>query len=169
MVQDASTTPPLSFNRVLACITLAGLLGGALDIIGAMVVYGPVLRMGAAPETVLQVVASGLLGRAAFSGGLTTALIGLAAHMGISFVAAAVYVLASMRLPILNLRPIICGLLFGCAVYFFMTQIVVPLSHAATRPPSTVSLFLIALSLNVFLFGLPIALVSSALSRNKPS
>ena len=151
--------------RVLAAVVLAGLVGGALDIVSAMVVYGPVLGVGATPVSVLQSVASGLLGREAFDGGTSAALLGLGAHMGISLAAAALYIIASLRLSILNLRPIICGLLFGVAVYFVMNYVVVPLSASPMRPATTFDGFLIALSLNVFFFGLPIALIGAALLR----
>ncbi len=149
-----------SVQRLVIAAILAGLAGGLLDIVGAIIVYGPILQTPITPERILQSVASGLLGRDAFNGGLGTASLGLAAHLVISFVAAGIYVLASTRLLILVSRPVLSGIAFGVAVYFFMTQVVVPLSAAPTRPLPALEQFLIALGLNVFLFGLPIAIIA---------
>jgi uncharacterized membrane protein YagU involved in acid resistance len=157
-------------DRLIKAIFWAGLVGGVLDLAGAMAVYGPILGTPATPERILQSVASGLLGRKAFEGGWLAAGIGLTAHMAISFAAAAVYVGASQWLSVLLSRPIVSGLLFGAAVYVVMTQIVVPLSAAVSRPPSSFKMFLIASGLNVFLFGLPVALAARMFAKSpRPS
>ncbi|MEQ1808436.1 MAG: hypothetical protein ABL889_00825 [Terricaulis sp.] len=156
-----------SIAEVGLAVGLAGLAGGLCDIVSAMVVYGPVLQLGATPVTVLQSVASGIFGREAFSGGIAIAAVGLAAHMGISLVAAAAYVFAATRLVAMRRHPIACGLLFGVAVYFFMTKLVVPMSASPMAEPSTVGLFFIALSLNVFFFGVPIGIVTAVVLGRK--
>lgn len=158
---------PLAIPKggLIEAIFWAGLAGGILDIVGAMIVYGPILATPATPERILQSVASGLLGRKAFEGGCAAAGLGLASHMAISFAAAATYVGASRRLPILLSRPIAGGLLFGAAVYVVMTQIVVPLSAAVSRPPASIKMFMIASGLNVFFFGLPIALTARMFAK----
>ena len=75
--------------RTFAIGALAGgLLAGVLDIVYAFVWLG---ASGRTPEFVLQSVASGWLGRAAFTGGMGAAALGLASHLGISVGAAAVY------------------------------------------------------------------------------
>ena len=61
-----SNTPPFRFTAIL----WAGLIAGTLDITDALVFYG--LR-GVPPVRLPQNIASGLLGRDAFQGGVGTA------------------------------------------------------------------------------------------------
>jgi uncharacterized membrane protein YagU involved in acid resistance len=86
------------------------------------------------PVVILKSVASGLLGPAAFKGGPEVAALGLLLHFVIAFGAAAVYYAASRWLPVLAQKPWICGPLFGIAVYFFMSLVVLPLSRVTPRP-----------------------------------
>ncbi len=108
-----------------------GFTAGVLDIIAAFVVGG---STGVAPTRVLQAIASGLLGRDAFEGGLATAALGLFLHFVIAFGAAAIYYAASLRLPVLIRRWLVCGLVFGLAVFFFMQHVVLPLSAFRISP-----------------------------------
>jgi uncharacterized membrane protein YagU involved in acid resistance len=98
------------------------------------------------------------LGTSAAKGGVGTALLGLVLHFVIAFGAAATYYLVSRKLPILVRQAIICGLLFGVAVYLFMNLIVLPLSafpYKISSQPSTVA---IGLVIHMLCVGLPIAL-----------
>ena len=79
-------------------ILWGGLGAGVLDAVYAMSIWA--LR-GVSPDRVWQGVASGLLGRASFQGGLRTAALGIAIHFFIALTAAAVYVTASRFLPLL--------------------------------------------------------------------
>jgi hypothetical protein len=140
--------------RALIWASLAGgLFAGTLDIFVASVIFH------APPGVVLQCIASGLLGRAAFYGGTPTVLLGLGLQEFISVVAAATYVFASVRLPLQLKRPVICGLAFGLAVNLFLTFGVKPLSAALSRSLH-LPMFLEALAANMILFGVPIALVA---------
>jgi uncharacterized membrane protein len=135
-----------------------GLLAGVGDITFAFVASG--LR-GVGPVRVLQSVASGLLGEAAKDGGLATAALGGALHFLIAFVWATVFWLASRKLTVLVRHPVVCGLLYGFAVYAFMYLVVLPLSAAYFKPtftPYTVSLNGVG---HMLLVGLPIALAAS--------
>ena len=135
-------------------VVLAGLAAGTLDIIaaGTLTVWrgGTTVRM-------LQGIAGGLVGPdLAFQGGLATAALGLGLHFFIAFTAAAVFYAASRKLPTLLRRALIWGALYGVAVYFFMSRVVVPLSRLPPRPPTTsVTMILI----HIFCVGLPIALL----------
>src|SRR5471030_331245 len=79
-------------------IFLGGLIAGTLDILAAFL---NLHRVGVAPERVLQGIASGLLGRSSFRGGMATAALGLFCHFLIAFGAAAVYYAVSRRLRVL--------------------------------------------------------------------
>ena len=139
-----------------------GLIAGTLDICAAFLAAW--LRAGVSPVRVLHFVASGLIGRAAFSGGAKTALLGLALHFLIATGAAAVFYLASRKWLFLIERPVHFGLLYGVAVYLFMNFVVLPLS-LVTRGPVTVSGFVIGLLTIMFCVGLPIALIVRRFSR----
>ncbi len=140
-------------NALLAWVW-AGSACGVLDIAAALVVYG---FFGLKSLRLLQGVASGLLGQSAFSGGLTTALLGLFCHFFIAFGAAGVYVLASRGIGFLIEHAIVSGVLYGAAVYFFMQYIVLPLSAAAKRQFS-LKMMIIGIAIHIFCVGLPIAL-----------
>jgi hypothetical protein len=136
-------------------ILWAGLTCGVMDITAALVVYGSVY--GVRPTQLLQGIASGLLGRQAYRGGMGTALLGLALHFLIAFSAAAVYFLASRKVPFLLQHAVTVGVLYGVAVYFFM-QGVVALS-ATIKNPFSIKLTLIGVVIHIFCVGLPIALL----------
>jgi uncharacterized membrane protein YagU involved in acid resistance len=122
----------------------------------ALVAYG---SRGVALIRIPQSIASGLLGPGAFQGGVKTAVLGTALHFVISFGAATTYYLASRKLAFMREKPIVSGLLFGEAVFFFMHFVVIPLSHARQSPMSTSLPFLVAGPLgHPFFVGLPIAL-----------
>lgn len=139
-------------------IAWGGLLAGACDIAFAFVVSG--LR-GVGPVRVLQSVAGGLLGAAARDGGLATAALGALLHFLIAFAWAAVYWVASRRLPALVRRPFVCGLLYGAAVYFVMYFVVLPLSAIYFPLSRTPSSILLNAGGHMLFVGLPIALAAS--------
>lgn len=111
--------------KVMMGVLLGGGVAGTFDIVYAILRSGP---YGRSPLWVLQSVASGWMGEAAFESGVTGGAIGLASHFGIMLVFAAVYVAASRRLPVLQSRAVICGAVFGVFVYLFMNFVVLPLS-----------------------------------------
>jgi hypothetical protein len=156
----SAATAELSADRPRAAraIGWGGLLAGLGDITFAFVVSG--LR-GVGPVRVLQSVASGLLGEAAKDGGPATAALGAVLHFLIAFIWATVFWLLSRRLRVLVQHPVLCGLLYGFAVYAFMYLVVLPLSAAYFKPtftPYTVSLNGAG---HMLLVGLPIALAAS--------
>jgi len=138
----------------LSAVFLGGLVGGLLDIVFAIsfAVYS-----GGTPVRLLQTVASGVLGRAAYEGGPPTAALGLALHFGMSWIWAALFVLVASRMPRLAMRPVLAGAAFGVGVFLAMRLVVLPLSAfpfpVRFKPLATV----LDLLSHMFLFGLPIA------------
>jgi len=114
---------------------------------------------GTAPWRVLQGVASGAMGQPAFRGGLATILFGLGLHLLISFVVTLVYLFASRRLPALNRRPWLSGVLYGLVVYAVMYLLVLPLS-AVSMNRRTLARVLPMLVIHVVGVGLPAALIA---------
>ncbi len=142
-------------------ILLAGFLAGTLDIL-----YAFARLFGRSPEWVLQSVASGLQGAAAFAGGAASAALGLVAHYTIATGAAAVYFLASRRIGLLTSHAVIAGAIFGALVYLFMNFVVIPLSafpYALSYPPLTV---LEGFASHAVFVGIPIALSIRAAGRS---
>jgi len=130
------------------------------------VVYGALF--GATPIGILQGIAAGLLGPTSGDGGLATAALGLACHFTIALGAAAVYAALATRVRALVARPWLTWPLYGTAVFFFMSRIVVPLSRAA-HPPFRWRGMWIGIAIHVVCVGLPIALVvSRGLSPRAP-
>jgi len=148
-------------SNALLPVVCAGFLSGVLDITAALVVYG---FFGAKPVPLLQGIASGLLGAKAFQGGLATAMLGLLCHFVIAFGAATVYFAASRAVPALLQEALASGALYGVAVYFFMSRVVLPLS-AATRRPFSMKMMIIGVVIHIFCVGLPISLSVRRFSR----
>lgn len=118
--------------RILWGILLGGLIAGALDIIYAFIVYGP-LSYGITPQQVLQSVAAGWIGRdASRAGEWGSALLGLGTHFLIATLMAAVFVLAAQSFKALTKNAILWGFVYGLVLYVAMNYIVVPLSAAGT-------------------------------------
>jgi hypothetical protein len=143
--------------RYWTTVLWAGFAAGLGDTVLAILLF----RVG--PVRIYQSVAAGLLGRDSFEGGLATAALGMFLHFFIATSAAAVYVAASSRLKLLLDQPVLCGLVFGVAVYFFMNVVVVPLSRAARGGGFVFSWRLMVG--HALLVGLPIALVARARLR----
>lgn len=139
-------------------LLLGGLTVGVLDSLDALVFFG--LR-GVTPTRLFQGIASGLLGRSAFAGGMATALLGVLLHFFIAFVVVAIYHLAARRLPGLTLRPWFFGPLYGLLVYAVMNFIVIPLS-AIVAGPHSAGAILNGLLIHALGVGLPAALSGRA-------
>jgi phage shock protein PspC (stress-responsive transcriptional regulator) len=125
-----------------------------MDISAALVVYG---LMGSKPLRLLQGIAGGILGPRTYSGGISTALLGLAFHFVIAFGAATIFFLASRVMPFLLNHAVLSGVFSGIAVYFFMNRVVVRLS-AATKFPFSIKMMLIGVIIHIFCVGIPISL-----------
>ena len=147
---------PHLHSHVVEAILWGGTLAGILDIADAFIVSG---FYGVSPPRVLQAIASGLLGRASFSGGVSTAALGLGLHFFIAFTAAAVYVLASLKLPMLIRRPLVSGAIYGVIVWLVMREVVLPLSLFNQGRLTLIGL-LNGLFAHIFCVGLPIALAA---------
>lgn len=116
--------------RILWAILLGGLIAGALDIVYAFVVYGP-LSYGLTPQEVLQSVASGWIGRdASRAGGVDTAVLGLGSHFLIATLMAAVYMLTAQSFSALTSKAVLWGFIYGLILYVAMNYVVAPLSAA---------------------------------------
>ena len=133
----------------------AGLLAGALDITAAIVT-----NLQVPARVVLQSVASGLLGPAAWRGGWQTAWLGLASHFAIMLVIAVIFVAAAAAIPALRRFWIPVGVVFGVAVWLAMAFVVVPMSASPLTAPTDLMAALKPIAVHILAVGLPIAWVA---------
>ena len=137
------------------------LIAGIVAAVVEMLVVIPVQSLlGVSPLTLLQSIASGWQGDAAYHGGLASALFGAALHLAISIVAAGIFVYASRIWPILIHRYVPAGLVYGALVYLVMTYVVLPLSAAPFKPTTETPLVATSFGMNLFFFALPIAMIN---------
>lgn len=143
-------------SRSMLGIFWGGLMCGILDLTSAFVAHVP---RGVRPILIPQSIASGLLGRQAYEGGIATAVLGVSLHFLIAFSAATVFYLASRKLNFLLRRPVVSGIVYGEVVYVVMNFVVIPLSAIHRWPPAFSFPALITGPLgHPFAVGLPIAL-----------
>lgn len=135
-------------------LLLGAIVVGWLDITFAAIFWE---LHGVAPMRVLQSVASGLFGRAAFGGGGGMALLGLLLHLSIALLMVLAYDRAALRLRWLVRRPWLAGPLYGVVLYLVMTRVVVPLS-AAVQASAPMEWIVASVLAHVLLVGLPCAL-----------
>jgi hypothetical protein len=153
----ASRVPSTSTSSsAILAIFWGGVACGVFDITQAVVAF--YLQSGLKPVTVLQSVASGLLGRASFQGGIKTAVLGAFLHFFIAFSWAAIYYLASRRLLFMTEKAVIAGLIYGEFVWIVMTFVVLPLSAIHRWPTWSKASIITGPIGHMFLVGLPIAL-----------
>jgi hypothetical protein len=152
-------------SHALRTILLGGLIVGLLD--GTAAIVSATLH-GISATRLFQYVAAGLLGRASFEGGPATVLLGVLLEFFIATCVMAVYYGASRKFPLLTQRAIICGMLYGILVFFFMSKLVVPLSSVpAPKGPPALARMLPEILIHMFFVGLPAALVTRAALRGR--
>ncbi|MCC3159617.1 hypothetical protein LJ737_20415 [Hymenobacter sp. 15J16-1T3B] len=133
----------------------AGLVAGTLDILAAIIVFSG-LRGKATALQILQSVASGLLGPAAYQGGWPAGLLGLGLHYFIALSWATLFVALARTRPALRRHWVLSGAVYGAVVWALMNLVVVPLSRVPPRPLTPVSIAL-NLTILVLMVGLPVA------------
>jgi hypothetical protein len=158
---DTNLTERAASSRPLSAIFAAGLLCGVMDITAAFLTLAP---KGISPRQILQGIASGLIGPPSFRGGWTTSALGLAIHFLIAFTAAAVFYVASRKIPALLGHPWLAGAGYALVVYGFMYWVVIPLDHLRSKPV-TLSGTVIAIVTHIICVGLPISLVIHRFAR----
>jgi hypothetical protein len=152
---------PVKTPRALDVMLYGGLTAGILDGLWAA---GFSIYRGGSPARMFQFIASGLLGRASFTGGAATVVLGMLCHLFIAFTLATIYYAASTRLPQLARQPFLWGPLYGIVAWLGMNLVVVPLS-AVTRQPRTLQGVIQGLIVHMILVGLPIALSATRSAR----
>jgi uncharacterized membrane protein YagU involved in acid resistance len=150
-------------HPALFAILVGGGIAATLDILYAIIYSW--IRAKVPPITIMQSVASGLIGQPAYEGGTPTAILGLVCHYAMAFIIASIFWLASRRLGFMTRNATTSGLAFGVCVYLVMNFVVIPLSAFPTEMTYTPVRVAINVVAHMLLFGLPIALAVRAASR----
>lgn len=136
-------------------IVAGGLVAGTLDI-GAAALINRV-----SPVLIAHYIASGVLGKAAFSIGVAAAYLGLLLQWAMSIIIAAIYWYATVRMPRLREKWWLGGLLAGVVIFLVMNFVVMPFSAAPVTLREVIARFRPAKGaedlLAMFVFGLIVA------------
>ena len=142
-------------HTALSAILCGGFVAGTLDV-GVAALINTI-----SPIVILKAIASGVLGKPAFAGGTSVAVLGLGLQWAMSLLIAAIYVFAAHRLPRLVLRWPAWGIAYGVVIFFVMNYVVRPLSAAWPKTHFTPAQF-VENMLAMFLFGLIVAFCAHA-------
>lgn len=157
LAMNAPTVPinrtPNTARRAILAILAGGLIAGTIDICAAALINHISLPV------ICRAVASGLLGKVAFDGGLSVSALGLLLQWGMSLMIAAIFVLAALQLTWLTARPILAGLTYGAIVFLVMNYVVMPLSAVGHSPHFTPVSFALNFAA-MLLFGLIVAFIT---------
>jgi hypothetical protein len=139
----------------LRAILAGGLVAGTLDI-GAAALINRV-----SPVLICHYIASGVLGKAAFSLGSSAAYLGLISQWAMSVVIATIYWWVTARIPRLREQWWWGGLIAGAVIFLVMNFIVMPLSAAPVTLHEVIARFRVTTGaenlLAMFVFGLIVA------------
>ena len=132
-------------------------MAGTLDISAAIVHY--LIKTRKNPVTILNYIASGLFGKAAFTDNKWMPAIGLTLHYCIAIIFTAFFFLIYPKMKFLSVNIVVSGLVYGIFVWIIMNLIVVPLSGISRFPSSVLQSVISALIL-MFAIGLPVAIMA---------
>jgi hypothetical protein len=140
-------------HPVLAAALWGGFIAGTLDIGAASVISGY------NPLVILKYIAGGVLGKSALAGGPPVAILGLLLQWGMSFIIAAIFVLATRRRIGRTRNWPTWGIAYGVVIFFVMNYVVVPFSALHVTPHFTTYSFIANLAA-MLVFGWIVALVA---------
>ena len=140
------------------------LLAGTLDISAAC--FQAYLTKGTTPGSVLQFIASGLFGKAAFAGGYGMMAMGLLFHFLIVFACATIFFIVYPMAKFLHWSIIVNSLLIALVAWVVTTRIVLPLSAIKTGVFS-VDKAAIAIAILFVCVGLPISIAAKQYKERK--
>jgi hypothetical protein len=130
-------------------------------------VIGPALspEFALTPQALYTFIAATLVGRAAADAGPAAFIwVGVALHLVVSLAWAAGYVWIARSMKQLVRLPAISGLGFGLVVYFVMLLVLLAANLYTKPTPGSVGLGLLA---NCVFFGLPVALIVAAMTKER--
>jgi len=148
---------------LLKAAAIVGFVGGALDAIAASAIY-PLAYPGLTFSRIWQGVAAGWFGKASYDMGAQSVAVGLASHFFIALCAGVVFTFAMTRAEIFRRLWPVSGAAYGAAMYFFMQNVVLPLSAIGARHPDMKS-HAIGLAIHIFIFGMGSAFIAARILK----
>jgi len=153
-----ASTSPATRNSLFRLSLIGGLISSFLHLlIQQGIVFGLILKTPIISS--LQFVASGIMGDAAFAGGLATALFGLVLDFIMITIMAGVFIFSVDRIPLLRRNVIVGSILYGFGVFIVMNLIVLPLSAAPALPAPPMWLLIELVLQHILLIGLPLGIL----------
>lgn len=144
-------------------ILSATLVAGTLDILAAFLVYAVILEK-TSPARILMSIASGIFGKAAYSGGTPMIISGLLLHFLIAFIFSVLYYLIYPGLSFLRRRKLLSGTLYGIFIWLIMNLGVLPIVFKGMPLPDPQA-SIIGMAIVIVAVGIPIAYIVSAPRR----
>ncbi len=145
-------------NNFLTRTIKAALLVGTLDILAAFIQF--YLKTGKGPAPVLKFIASGIFGKAAFTGGDIMIMYGLLLHFLIAFIFTLLFFFVCAKFPAILQMKFLTGIIYGAFVWAAMNFIVLPLSQVPAAPFNLTNA-IIAMSILIICIGLPLAFIAN--------
>lgn len=141
----------------------AALLVGTLDIAAALIQF--YTKTGKAPfKPVLTFVASGLLGKPAFTNGDGMMLAGLLIHYLIAAAFTVLFFLTIAKTPFAKEQKLLTGILYGAFIWAVMNLLILPLTKA---PQPTMEFWTVVVGMLILIccIGLPLSLLAAKEQR----
>lgn len=153
-----SQTLPLSpALPVLFWLVLLATGAAMLDLGLAVAWFG---ARGVPAERVFQSMASWVLGRSAYHGGIATVVFGGLFYTGVVAAVMAWYRVLARRWPLLLARPLSLGALYGGLMYLLIFLLIVPHVTAASPAPHPLAWHALCVAAYALLVGIPAALLA---------
>lgn len=142
-------------------LLLGGYTVAAFDVTAAIAWWTP---QGVSASRILQSFAAWVLGPAAYTGGIASALLGAVLYGHLMWGVVALYNRLAKRHPVLLRRSLPCGAIYGAIAYVFIFHFMAPLLSGRTVDYSQVGWIATCLIVFMTLVGIPCALFSRAAS-----
>lgn len=142
--------------RIVPTILTTGFIAGTMDITGACI--SAYVSSGLSPVFILQYVASGALGKEAFTGGALTAIAGLIIHYCIAYSWTLLFFLAYPKLSFLQFNKFTVGILYGAFVWVMMNQVVLRIAGMVPDTPLHITKAALGMFILMICIGLPVSL-----------
>ena len=153
-IETVSEQQPHTSTSLFKTIAWVGLLAGTLDITFACL-QAYIVR-GTTPLIVLQYIASGAFGKAAFAGGWLMPLLGLLFHYIIAYSFTALFFIIYPAVKFFSKNIVLTAIIYGIFIFIAMNMVVLRFTKV---PPITFHLdkALIATGILIVAIGLPVS------------
>jgi hypothetical protein len=163
-IQTVSTSKQQYKGSILQTIGWVGLLAGSLDIFLACL--NAFIAKGTSPVIVLQFIASGAFGKAAFSGGWLMPLAGLLFHFIIAYSFTALFFWLYPSIKIMSKSIVATAIVYGIFIYVVMNLLVLPLTKIPAIP-FRLEKAVIAVLILIGAIGLPLSIAARTFFRHR--